>query len=83
MLGKLSFRLSGNDCVSLVSHSATVIGRLVSPRAYSTKTRFFSRTNNRPTQGFYSEKAEIKRDKLIVTYKNGHGKMKKINYGMI
>jgi hypothetical protein len=37
----------------------------------------------RPPAGFYSEKAEIKHNKLIVTYENGHGKMKKINYGAI
>jgi len=37
----------------------------------------------RPPKGFYSEKTEIKHNKLIVTYENGHGKMKKINYGAI
>ena len=37
----------------------------------------------RPPKGFYSEKAEIKHGKLIVTYEDGHGKTKRVSYGAI
>ena len=37
----------------------------------------------RPLKGFYSEKAEIRHGKLIVTYENGHGKSKRVSYGAI
>ena len=34
----------------------------------------------RPPKEFFSEKAEIRNGKLIVTYKNGHGKIKWVSY---
>jgi len=36
-----------------------------------------------PPKGFYSEKAEIRHGKLVVTYENGHGKIKRVSYGAI
>ena len=35
-----------------------------------------------PPKGFYSEKAEIHHNQLVVTYENGHGKMKQIPYDL-
>jgi hypothetical protein len=34
----------------------------------------------RPPKGYYSEKVEIRRNKLVVTYENSHGKIKQISY---
>jgi hypothetical protein len=34
----------------------------------------------RPPKGYYSEKAEISHNNLIVVYENGHGKVKHISY---
>ena len=35
-----------------------------------------------PPEGFYSEKAEIHHNQLIVIYENGHGKIKRVSYGV-
>jgi len=40
-------------------------------------------TTIHPPKGYYSEKAEIKHDKLFVTYENGHGKVKRVSYGAV
>ena len=37
----------------------------------------------RPPNGLFSEKAEIRNGKLIVTYTNGHGKIKHVGYGKV
>lgn len=36
-----------------------------------------------PPEGYYSEKAEIQNDQLIVTYRNSNGIVKRISYGNI
>jgi hypothetical protein len=37
----------------------------------------------RPPKNYFSEKAEIRNDQLVITYKNGNGKIKRIAYGRI
>jgi hypothetical protein len=34
-------------------------------------------------KGYFSEEAKISRGKLVVIYKNRHGKVKRVSYGVI
>lgn len=42
-----------------------------------------NRSTIRPPKGYYSEKAEIKHGKLFIIYENGHGKVKRVSYGVV